>query len=84
MVGIGNVEIKGVQFGLAEEVNSTTGYAVGLMGLGYSYNEASQIQYPNMPEVLKSAGVINSRLYSVFLNDVGTSQFSHLTFKNAH
>ncbi|KAK6443142.1 hypothetical protein LTR95_000659 [Oleoguttula sp. CCFEE 5521] len=78
VIGIGNVAIKGVQFGLAEEVNSTTGYAVGLMGLGYSLNEASQIQYPNMPEVLKEAGVTNSRLYSVYLNDEGDATGSIL------
>jgi hypothetical protein len=59
-----------VQFGVAEEVNSTTGYAIGLMGVGYSENEATQHQYPNMPEVLRDTRVINSRLYSVYLNDV--------------
>lgn len=70
-MGIGNVLINNVQFGVAEEVNSTTGFAIGLMGLGYSENEATQHQYPNMPEVLKDTGVINSRLYSIYLNDVG-------------
>ncbi|KAK4539508.1 hypothetical protein LTR36_010853 [Oleoguttula mirabilis] len=71
IVGIGNVRISNVQFGVAETVNSTTGYAIGLMGLGYSENEATTHIYPNMPEVLRDTGVINSRLYSVFLNDVG-------------
>ncbi|KAK5111545.1 hypothetical protein LTR62_004841 [Meristemomyces frigidus] len=72
VVGIGNVLIQNVQFGVAEKVNSTTGYAIGLMGLGYSENEAVQQHfYPNMPEVLRDTGVINSRLYSVYLNDVG-------------
>ncbi|KAK0862455.1 hypothetical protein LTS02_007214 [Friedmanniomyces endolithicus] len=67
-----------VQFGVAEEVNSTSGYAVGLMGLGYSENEASQHQYSNMPEVLRDAHVINSRLYSIFLNSVGETSGSIL------
>nr|POE63743.1 putative aspartic-type endopeptidase opsb [Quercus suber] len=74
MVGIGDVLIDGVQFGVAETVISTTGYSLGLMGIGYSANEAvSDVQYfyPNMPEVLASAGVIASRLYSIYLNDVG-------------
>ncbi|KAK5112865.1 hypothetical protein LTR85_011092 [Meristemomyces frigidus] len=71
IVGIGNVRIDNVQFGVAQDVNSTTGYAIGLMGLGYSENEATQHIYPNMPEVLRDTGVINSRLYSVYLNDVG-------------
>ena len=64
--------MKNVQFGLASTVNSTTGFAVGLMGLGYSLNEATSDTYPNMPEVLHNAGAINSRLYSVFLNELGT------------
>jgi hypothetical protein len=71
VVGIGDVRIDSVQFGVADEVDSTTGYAVGLMGLGYSENEASQRQYPNIPEVLASSGEINSRLYSIYLNDIG-------------
>lgn len=67
-VCIGDVCIDDVQFGVATAVNSTTGYALSLMGLGYSENEATRHEYPNIPEVLKSAGVIESRLYSVFLN----------------
>lgn len=73
-IGIGDVRIDGVQFGVADEVDSTTGFAVGLMGLGYSYYEASKRQYPNIPEVLASSGEIASRLYSVYLNDIGTYQ----------
>lgn len=67
-VCIGDVCVDNVQFGVATSVNSTTGYALSLMGLGYSENEATRHEYPNIPEVLKSAGVINSRLYSIFLN----------------
>jgi hypothetical protein len=73
VIGIGDVSIAGVQFGVADEVNSTTGFAVGLMGLGYSVNEASKREYPNIPEVLATSGEIASRLYSVWLNDVGKS-----------
>lgn len=40
------------------------------MGLGYSYTEATYDTYPNIPEVLLATGVINSRLYSVYLNDL--------------
>ncbi|KAI7353308.1 hypothetical protein KC354_g11643 [Hortaea werneckii] len=69
-VGIGDVRIENVQFGLGEELDITTGYAVGLMGLGYSYIEATYDTYPNIPEVLQATGIINSRLYSVYLNDL--------------
>ncbi|KAK0258596.1 hypothetical protein LTR91_009626 [Friedmanniomyces endolithicus] len=78
MIGMGDVVLSNVQFGVAEEVNSTSGYAVGLMGIGYSANEASQHQYSNMPEVLRDAHVINSRLYSIFLNSVGETSGSIL------
>jgi hypothetical protein len=90
VIGIGDVRIDGVQFGVADEVDSTTGYAVGLMGLGYSENEASQRQYPNIPEVLASSGEINSRLYSIYLNDIGelrpafTMDILTNTFKTPH
>jgi hypothetical protein len=67
--GIGDVSIANVQFGLATEVDSTTGPAIGLMGLGYTSIEAAVTPYANVPDVLFDAGVINSRLYSVFLND---------------
>lgn len=70
-VTIGDVILHNVQMGIATEVDSTSGFAVGLMGLGYSANEATDTPYPNMPEVLVDAGVISSRLYSVFLNDIG-------------
>ena len=75
---IGDVCVSNVQFGVADKVKSTTGYAIGLMGLGYSLNEATHHQYPNMPEVLKDAGEINSRLYSVYLNDEGATSGSIL------
>lgn len=71
VVGIGDVLIAPVQFGVATSVDSATGFSIGLMGLGYSNNEAvtsTRNFYQNMPEVLSDAGEINSRLYSVFLN----------------
>ena len=71
VVGVGNVQLPNVQFGVASNVNSTTGFAVSLMGVGYSFEEAAARRYPNIPEILKSAGAINSRLYSVFLNQLG-------------
>jgi len=72
-VGIGDVVLQDVQFGVATDVESTVGFAVSLMGLGYSANEAADDPYPNMPEILQQSGAINSRLYSVFLNELGMS-----------
>ncbi|KAI7264318.1 hypothetical protein KC345_g8853 [Hortaea werneckii] len=72
-VGIGDVRIENVQFGLAKGLYITTGYAVGLMGSGYSYLEPIEYTddlYPDIAEVLRATGVTNSRLYSVYLNDL--------------
>ncbi|EGP88765.1 aspartyl protease [Zymoseptoria tritici IPO323] len=72
MIGIGDVVVSPVQFGLAEEVDTSTGYSIGLLGLGYSTNEAvsgTTDFYENLPEVLARSGEINSRLYSIYLND---------------
>lgn len=72
VIGIGDVAVSPVQFGIAQEIDSTTGYSIGLMGIGYSRIEAVASRtdlYQNIPEVLSDAGVINSRLYSVYLND---------------
>lgn len=77
-VCISDVCIDNVQFGVAQQVKSTTGYAVGLLGLGYSAIEATRHAYPNIPEVLTDAGVIASRLYSVYLNDEGATSGSIL------
>lgn len=71
-VSIGDIALQNVQMGIATYVNSTTGFAVSLMGVGYSYLETSNIPYPNMPELLQQAGAISSRLYSIFLNALGT------------
>lgn len=72
VIGIGNIQVSPVQFGVAQEIDSTTGYSIGLMGLGYSRIEAVQSRrdfYQNIPEVLSDANIINSRLYSLYLND---------------
>ena len=69
-VCLSDICITNVQFGVAQQVNSTTGFAVGLLGLGYSLNEATRHIYPNLPEVLVAAGQISSRLYSVYLNSI--------------
>jgi hypothetical protein len=47
----------------------------GLLGLGYSVGEASAhsigIRYPNFVETLVNTGQIASRLYSLYLSDLG-------------
>lgn len=72
-IDIGGLVIENVEFGVAEDVDTTAGFSTGQLGLGYSANEAPTQKYPNLPEVLKDSGAINSRLYSIYLNGFSTS-----------
>jgi hypothetical protein len=60
----------------------TRGEQVGILGLGYSVREASArrigIRYPYFVETLVNAGQIASRLYSLYLANLG--QYSSIVF----
>jgi hypothetical protein len=59
-----NNTIKGLQMGLSYK--STGG--VGVMGLGYSTNEAAATLYPNIIDLMVTQGLINRRAYSLYLD----------------
>ncbi|KAH8787657.1 aspartic peptidase domain-containing protein [Hyaloscypha finlandica] len=63
-----------LQMGLA---NSTT-RDVGVMGIGYDANEATQNYYHNFMDEMVSDGLTNTKLYSLWLNDLGSSSGSIL------
>jgi hypothetical protein len=55
-----------------------TGAASGVMGIGFDTGEASLGKngfgaggYPNIIDVLVSGGLINSKAYSLYLDDLG-------------
>lgn len=76
VVGIGNVAISGVESGLAENFSVTSGNSVGVLGLGYYTNEAinsTSDQHSGLVDVMAYAGVIKSRLYSIYLGNAGGS-----------
>lgn len=55
-----------------------TDIAYGLVGVGYSNNEASlnspnPEEYPNLPIVMRNEGHIQTNAYSLWLNDLGAS-----------
>jgi hypothetical protein len=60
----------------------TRGEQVGILGLGYSVREASArrigIRYPYFVETLVNAGQIASRLYSLYLANLG--QYGSIVF----
>ncbi|KAH8816399.1 aspartic peptidase domain-containing protein [Xylogone sp. PMI_703] len=63
--------IKSLQMGLA----SDTSIGVGILGIGYNSSESNVFTgtgttYPNLPEAMVSAGLINSVAYSLWLNDL--------------
>ncbi|RPA83875.1 acid protease [Ascobolus immersus RN42] len=72
--GIGGKSVKGLQFGLANDVNSTE----GIMGLGFPENVAQvgkgKGPYDNLPVLMVKQGLINTRAYSLWLNDLDADQ----------
>ncbi|KAH0385290.1 acid protease, partial [Aureobasidium melanogenum] len=82
VVQIRDLVITNVTLGLAHNVNPNTGIQTGLLGLGYSVNEGGAlnngIQYPNFIETLVTTGQIASRLYSIFLSNIG--QYGSIVF----
>ncbi|KAH6885966.1 aspartic peptidase domain-containing protein [Thelonectria olida] len=70
---MGDIEVKNLTMGLA----LTTTISYGLMGIGYTVNEASvdtiDKTYPNLPVAMYQAGYINTIAYSLWLNDLDAS-----------
>ena len=68
--GIGNAIVTDLEFGVGTESTSTE----GVMGIGFDTNEAI-VQfgikpYPNLPDQLVSQNFIQSRAFSLYLNDL--------------
>lgn len=63
-----------LQIGLANNTQN----AVGIMGIGYDTNEATTTQYQNFMDEMVSDGLTNTKLYSLWLNDLGSSTGSIL------
>jgi len=62
---IGDKTIKGLQMGLARQ----TVRGVGILGVGYPENVASQTKYPNIIDQLFEQELIDSKAFSLYLND---------------
>ncbi|KAE9372441.1 acid protease [Stipitochalara longipes BDJ] len=79
-LSIGGVTIKALEMGLAYNSSSST----GVMGIGYSLNEASDdprtepdpFTYPSIIETMVSQGLINTKAYSLYLDDLEASSGS--------
>lgn len=60
----GDNTIKGLQMGMARK--STVG--VGIMGIGYTENEAADVMYPNIIDEMVDQGLIATKAYSLYLD----------------
>src|SRR5579862_2053535 len=67
-------QVKAMQFGVGIDATSTE----GVMGVGYRTNEAilqfpGTTPYPNLVDQLVTQGFIQSRTYSLYLDDISAS-----------
>jgi Eukaryotic aspartyl protease len=73
-LSIGGQTLDNFQFG----IGSISSSEEGVLGIGYMMNEAQVTRagltaYPNLPQAMVDAGLINSNAYSLWLNDLDAS-----------
>ena len=78
-LNIGGVTLDDFQFGIGYASSSIS----GILGIGYPANEASvnrnnERPYPNLPQALVDANIIQSNAYSLWLDDLESSSGSLL------
>lgn len=77
-IGDNPITIKGLQMAVATQA---TNVPLGIMGIGFDTFEAVAGQggqpYLNLPDALVNEGLINTRAYSLYLDDQGTSPHPH-------
>jgi len=78
-INVGGTDIQNMTMGIATDVELTDDFSPlqGIMGVGYQSGESIASQspdyiYPNIISQLKNQGKINTRAYSLWLNDLGT------------
>ncbi|KAK5064494.1 hypothetical protein LTR84_000327 [Exophiala bonariae] len=79
VLNIGSTKLTNMT--MAEALTANT-RGIGIMGIGFQSGEAAASQngftYPNVIDVLKSEGFINTRAYSLWLDDLDSSTGSIL------
>ena len=78
-VSIGGKSITDLQFGIGYD----SGSPEGILGVGYTADEgqadtARRKSYPNLPQAMANAGLIQSNAYSLWLNDLDANTGSIL------
>ena len=69
MVLTEDAQVKEMQFGVALTANTTP----GILGIGYPTNEATNFTYPNLIDQMLAQGLVESRTYSIYLDDLEAS-----------
>lgn len=71
---IGDTVIESLQMGLANQTASGT----GVLGIGFTANEAAETMYPNLVDQMVAQDFIPTKAYSLYLNDYQSSTGSIL------
>lgn len=71
---IGDTVIESLQMGLANETAS----GIGVLGIGFTANEAAETPYPNLVDQMVAQDFIPTKAYSLYLNDYQSSTGSIL------
>lgn len=66
---IGGVTVDALQMGLANK----TATGIGVLGIGFTANEATASEYPNLIGQMLNQSLIPTRAYSLYLNDYYSS-----------
>ncbi|PSR75427.1 aspartic peptidase domain-containing protein [Coniella lustricola] len=74
-LSVAGASISTLEMGLAETSNSLT---YGIMGVGFESDEAAATLYPNVIDKFYSEGLIGSRAFSLYLDDLQSSSGSIL------
>ena len=72
---MGGIKLKQLQMGLAQ---SATNVTTGIMGIAFDSDESAASNgtvYPSVVDQMVTQGVINSRAYSLWLDDLRTFRF---------
>lgn len=68
-VNVGGLSVDDVQMGYAERSTS----AWGMLGIGYARNSAARDEYPSLMDQMHDQGLIATKAYSLYLNDLESS-----------
>lgn len=82
-VGVGGQAVKGMTMGVAKSAYVPDGIDKlpfqGILGIGPKTSKIGEKTAPHMLDMMKEQGLIDTRAYSLYLNDLGASTLPILT-----